>query len=326
MAPAGAGGEAAPAAIALDGVGRRFGRTLALEQVTLRVAAGECLALLGPNGAGKTTLVECCEGYQRPDAGRIRVLGLDPIADAGRLRWRVGIMLQQGGLYPQIRVAELVHLFARFYRTPAAPDRLLDAIGLAPRRGARVKQLSGGERQRLSLALALVGRPALLFLDEPTSGMDPAARRTTFELVQALHRRGTTILLSTHDLGEAERLADRIAILHHGRLLAVDEPQALSHLGAADRLQVETAAAVDLRRLPRLPGAGAASADGPTRFSLETTDPAATLAALTAWLRDEKVACRSVRAGSATLEEVFLQLTGEATAPAERRAPARTFA
>ncbi|HVA21200.1 MAG TPA: ABC transporter ATP-binding protein [Candidatus Micrarchaeia archaeon] len=307
--------DGAAAAIHLDRVDRHYGRTVALDGLTLTVGQGECLALLGPNGAGKTTLVELCEGYARPDAGRVRVLGLDPVADAARLRWRIGIMLQQGGMYPTIRVAELLSLFARFFAAPADPGRLLDAVGLTARRGARVKQLSQGERQRLSLALALVGRPELCFLDEPTSGMDPGARRTTWALLAALRRRGITVVLTTHDLEEAERLADRIAILHHGRLLALDTPEALLGQGGQDRLQVETLQPVDLARMPRLPGVGPATVTSPTGFSVVTADAAQGLAQLTAWLRDEGIRCRVIRTGSTTLEELFLDLTGGGSAP-----------
>ncbi|HUY97835.1 MAG TPA: ABC transporter ATP-binding protein [Verrucomicrobiae bacterium] len=310
-------------AIQLDRVVRRYGPTVALDGLSLEVAVGECCALLGPNGAGKTTLVELCEGYARPDQGRVRVLGLDPVADGGRLRWRLGIMLQSGGLYPALRVEEVLQLFSRFYAAPADPRALVDAVGLGRRRRARVKQLSGGERQRLSLALALVGRPELCFLDEPTSGMDPIARRATWGLVQGLRRRGTTVVLTTHDLEEAERLADRIAIVHHGRLLAADSPSALRGEGVERRLEVETASPFDPARLPALAGLGPVTALGPTTFAAVTSDPAQAMASLTAWMRDAGVPCRSLTAGARSLEAVFLSLTGETRLDREQGAVLR---
>ncbi len=298
-------------AIALDGVVRRYGRTVALDGLSLEVARGECCALLGPNGAGKTTLVELCEGYARPDRGRVRVLGLDPVADGSRLRWRLGIMLQAGGLYPALRVEEVLRLFGRFFAVPADPMGLLEAVGLGPRRRSRVKQLSGGERQRLSLAVALVGRPELCFLDEPTAGMDPTARHSTWELILALRRRATTVVLTTHDLEEAERLADRIAIVHHGRLVACDTPRALRGAGAESRLEVETAGPFDPGRLPRLPGLGRVIVTGPTTFTASTDSTAAAMASLAAWMRDAEVPCSSMRVGTRSLEAVFFALTGE---------------
>jgi len=201
------------AVIDVRGLVRRHGRITAVDGLDLQVAEGETLALLGPNGAGKTTTVECCEGYLAPHAGTVRVLGLDPIADARELRPQVGLMLQGGGLYPHVRPEEVLHTFAAFHRDPEDPDRLLADLGLEHVRRSRYRQLSGGEQQRLALALALIGRPRVLFLDEPTAGLDPVARRLTWELLRARTDAGTAILVTTHLLEEAAAVADRVAIM-----------------------------------------------------------------------------------------------------------------
>src|SRR5262249_28410783 len=188
---------------------------------------GEIFALLGPNGAGKTTTVEILEGYRKPDSGTVSVLGLDPARQGSALKPKIGLMLQQGGLFPQITVREAMTLFAAFYPASEDPDALL--ARLQPRDVARTRfrQLSGGQRQRLSLGLALIGRPHLVFLDEPTAAMDPQARRATWNVVRSLQQRGTTVLLTTHFMDEAEQLANRVAIVDRGRLVALDTPARL---------------------------------------------------------------------------------------------------
>ena len=216
------------AVIAVDGLVKRYGTVTAVDGLDLTVEAGETLALLGPNGAGKTTTVECLEGYRRPDAGTVRVLGLDPIADARALAPRIGVMLQEGGLYPHVRPAEMLHTVAAFHADPEDPDALLTSLGLDEVRDTRFRALSGGQQQRLALALALVGRPEVLFLDEPTAGLDPVARRTTWELLAERTRGGTTILLTTHLLDEAAAVADRVAIVDRGRLRMLGTPAELT--------------------------------------------------------------------------------------------------
>src|SRR5579859_8153189 len=200
-----------------------------VDGLSFSVAPAEVFALLGPNGAGKTTTVEILEGYRRPDAGEVRVLGLDPSRQGAALKPRIGLMLQQGGLFPQITTREALHLFAAFYPDAEDPDSLLDQLQLGEVAGTRFRQLSGGQKQRLSLGLALVGRPHLVFLDEPTAAMDPQGRRDTWNVIRALRDKGTTVLLTTHFMDEAEQLAGRVAIVDRGRLVALDSPAALRH-------------------------------------------------------------------------------------------------
>jgi ABC-2 type transport system ATP-binding protein len=221
----------APAVEAVD-LRKAYDRREILAGVSFEVRRGEVFALLGPNGAGKTTTVEILEGYRHADGGTVRVLGLDPARDGARLRPRIGLMLQEGGIEPRSTPRETLRLYARFYRDPEDPDRLLDLVDLGGVAGTRYRRLSGGERQRLGLALALLGRPELLVLDEPTAGMDPAAKQATRDRIAALRDAGTTILLTTHELGDVERLADRVAVLDRGRLVAMGSPAELTGAGA----------------------------------------------------------------------------------------------
>ena len=224
-------------AIVIAGLVKRYDGRAVVDGLDLTVARGEILAMLGPNGAGKTTTVEIIEGYRRPDEGTVEVLGLDPRADRAALRARVGVMLQRADLYNQVRVLEAVRLFAAFYAAPLSPGMILDQVGLADRADDRYRTLSGGERQRLNLALALVGRPELIILDEPTAAMDVAARRSTWDLLRALRAQGATVVLTTHLIEEAEALADRVAIIDGGRLLACGSPAELRAIGGSRRGQ-----------------------------------------------------------------------------------------
>ena len=297
-------------AIELRGLTKRYGGRLAVDRLDLVVAAGETLALLGPNGAGKTTTVECLEGYRRPDEGTVRVLGLDPRRDARRLRPRIGLMLQEGGIYPLAKPGELLRLFAAFHREPLPVDDLLERVGLTAVRRTRYRDLSGGQQQRLSLALALVGRPEIVFLDEPTAGLDPAARRLTWELVGELRSAGVTIVLTTHLLDEAERLADRVAIVDHGRLVALGTPDELTH---GDLAQIEFTArpGLDVDDLAASLGV-AVREHGAGRYHLDAGNDPALIARLTAWLADRDERLGELTAGKRSLEEVFLRLTAEA--------------
>jgi len=213
------------------GLARQFkvrGHTIdAVQGVDIDVESGELVAFLGPNGAGKTTTVEILEGYRRRDAGDVEVLGEDPDGAGLGLRRRIGIVLQTSAETPELTVDEMVRHFARYYPSPRDPDEVVAAVGLAGKRGERVRSLSGGQRRRLDVALGIVGRPELLFLDEPTTGFDPQARRAFWDLVAGLKDGGTTILLTTHYLDEAQRLADRVGVIAAGRLLALDTPQRL---------------------------------------------------------------------------------------------------
>ena len=213
-------------AVVVDGLTKGYDGQLAVDGLSFTVDRGEVFGLLGPNGAGKTTTVETLEGYRKPDGGAVRVLGLDPIRERRRLVPRIGVMLQDGGLYPGIRPLEALRLFAAYYENHESPDVLLELVGLRPMAGKVVRRLSGGQKQRLSLALALVGRPEVVFLDEPTAGMDPHARLTTWEVITGLKERGATVILTTHAMDEAERLCDRVAIIDGGRLVALGDLRA----------------------------------------------------------------------------------------------------
>jgi ABC-2 type transport system ATP-binding protein len=221
-------------AIVAERLSKQYDGRVVLDELDLSIRGGELFALLGPNGAGKTTTVEIIEGYRRPDGGTVRVFGHDPRHDAGSVRPLLGLMLQSGGLYSQLRPIEALELFAAFYPDPLEPVQLLARVGLAHVARTRYRDLSGGERQRLSLALAIVGRPRLAILDEPTGAMDAQARRDTWAVLRELREGGTTILLTTHLLDEAEALADRVAIIDHGRLVALGTPAELRRgLGVA---------------------------------------------------------------------------------------------
>jgi ABC-2 type transport system ATP-binding protein len=215
------------AAIQVRGLNKTYGNRAAVAGVDLDVHAGEVFALLGPNGAGKTTTVEILEGYRKRDAGQVTVLGTDPADGGPDWRARLGIVLQSSLENAELTVAEMVGHFARYYPDPRDPDEVIVAVGLEEKRKARTRSLSGGQRRRLDVALGIVGRPELLFLDEPTTGFDPQARRSFWELVRSLRGDGTTILLTTHYLDEAEQLADRVGVIAAGRLLAVDTPEQL---------------------------------------------------------------------------------------------------
>ena len=311
--------------IEIAGLRKGYAGRAVLDEIDLTVRPGELVALLGPNGAGKTTTVEIVEGYRRADAGTVRVLGEDPRRGGARLKARVGVMLQGGaGLEPRATPHDLLALFAAFHTGARRPSELLEQVGLGQVAGTRVRRLSGGERQRLSLAIALVGEPEVLILDEPTAGMDPEARRSTRDLVASLRDEGRTILLTTHDLGDAERLADRVAILHGGRIVADDAPEALTTRGsAAIRFRLHappTPAAVEalarrlhardrgveLRSSEVGQAAGATFEVGPGAASADI------VADVASWAAREGVLIVELRAGAASLEERYLELTGDA--------------
>ena len=294
---------------------KSYGERRAVDSLSLEVEQGELVAVLGPNGAGKTTTIEMLEGYRRPDRGRIEVMGLNPISDARRFRPLVGIMLQEGGIYPTIRVGEAARLFASYFAHPERPTDLLERVGLADKAGIRYRQLSGGEQQRLSLALALVGRPRVLFLDEPTAGMDPRARLLTWEIVREQQQAGVTVVLTTHSMEEAERLADRVAIIRDGRLVAYDSPSRLRGASGPELLHVELDSELPPPLLERLrqPDFMESVADrGQGRYDLVSRQPLQAAAALTQLLLEDGPQLILLRVGKASLEDVFLSLTDEA--------------
>jgi ABC-2 type transport system ATP-binding protein len=289
---------------------KRYGGRAVVAGLSFAVETGEVFALLGPNGAGKTTTVEILEGYRHADAGFVRVLGLDPRSQGGELKPRIGLMLQQGGLFPQITAREALRLFAAFYPDAEDPDALLDMLQLREAAKTRFRQLSGGQKQRLSLGLALVGKPQLVFLDEPTAAMDPQARRSTWNIVRSLRDRGTTVLLTTHFMDEAEQLANRVAIVDRGQLVALDSPAGLRHAVAHEvRFATEPYVAEEnVAAALELPQAAVEREnDGTLVVHVEPTPER--IAALTAWLATENVLLTELRAGSRSLEQAFLTLT-----------------
>jgi ABC-2 type transport system ATP-binding protein len=291
------------------------GRTV-VDHLSFSVERGEVFALLGPNGAGKTTTVEILEGYRRPDAGTVRVLGLDPARQGAKLKPRIGLMLQQGGLFPQITPREALRLFAAFYPDAENPEMLLEQLQLQDVATTRFRQLSGGQKQRLSLGLALIGKPWLVFLDEPTAAMDPQARRATWNIVRALADRGTTVLLTTHFMDEAEQLANRVAIVDRGRLVALDTPAGIRHSVAAEMrfaTQPMVAAGDVAQALGLSLESVALENDGLLVIHAEPTPRR--VAQLTAWLASQDILLTELRAGSRSLEQAFLSLT-DATAGA----------
>ena len=298
-----------PAAITIDRLEKRYGELTAVDGVSLEVGRGETYALLGPNGAGKTTTVEILEGLRRPTGGNVSVLGLNPTTDRRDLQPQIGVMLQEGGAYPGAKAGEILTLLAAFFDDSRSPDELLDLVGLTEQARTLYRRLSGGEKQRLSLAMALVGKPTLVFLDEPTAGLDPGGRRATWQTIEHLKEEGVTILLTTHFMDEAEHLADRVGIIHRGRLVAEGPPADLVHRTGG--LSFLAAPGLPVEQLTnRLQATGREA--GPGRYVVDLPDPTpAQVAALTAWLAEHNTLLRELRLGAAGLEEIFLALTEE---------------
>jgi len=300
-----------PPAIEVCNLTVRYGELVAVDGLSFIARGGTVTALLGPNGAGKTSTVETLEGYRRPSDGTVRVLGLDPVADHRRLMPSIGVMLQDGGVATGIRPLEVLRLFASYYDDPDDPDALLERVGLGDRRRVPWRHLSGGERQRLSLALALVGRPRVAFLDEPTAGIDPAGRQLIRRIVAELRDAGVCVLLTTHDLDEAERLADHVLIVDGGRLLAAGSPAEL--MGATDDGEIRFGAppGLDTASLARRLDGAAVTEVAPGEYLVATPATPAAVAALTAWLAERDLPLADLRAGRKRLEDVFLRLTRE---------------
>ncbi|HEX2850704.1 MAG TPA: ABC transporter ATP-binding protein [Acidimicrobiales bacterium] len=284
----------------------RYGGVVAVDNLSMSADKGEVVAVLGPNGAGKTSTIETLEGFRRPAAGTVRVLGLDPITHHGALVPRIGVMLQSGGVYPGMNARDALSLFAAYYTDPADPDALLDRVGLAAVARTPWRRLSGGEQQRLSLALALVGKPEVAFLDEPTAGIDPQGRRTIREVVRELRDGGVCVLVTTHELEEAERMADRIVIVDHGRIVAEGTPAEL--VSGADEVRFGAPAGLDVASLSSHLGATVVEVQ-PGEYRVAAAATPALVADLTAWLAARDLALADLRAGRHRLEDVFLRLT-----------------
>ncbi len=300
------------AAVEVASLVKRYGDTVAVDGLSFSVATATITALLGPNGAGKTTTVECCEGFRRPDGGTVRVLGLDPHRDGPILRPRVGVMLQEGGgLYPAARPRELLAHLARLHEHPLDVDALVERLGLTSAERTPVRRLSGGQRQRLALAAAVVGRPELVFLDEPTAGLDPQARRTTWDLLEQLRVDGVTVVLTTHLMDEVERLADHVVIVDGGRLVAEGSPTDLTSDNAEGVVQFDGPTGLDVQSLTAaLPERARVTEVSNGRYLVEGPVTPALLASLTSWCADHGVLAQGLRVSRRTLEDVFLELTG----------------
>ncbi|MET9360791.1 ABC transporter ATP-binding protein [Streptomyces sp. NPDC006632] len=297
--------------VEITGLVKRYGPKTAVDGLDLTVDAGTVTAVLGPNGAGKTTTIETCEGYRRPDAGTVRVLGLDPVADAGRLKPRIGVMLQSGGVYSGARADEMLRHMAKLHAHPLDVDALIERLGLGSCGRTTYRRLSGGQQQRLALAMAVVGRPELVFLDEPTAGLDPQARRATWDLVRELRADGVSVVLTTHFMDEAESLADDVAIVDAGKVVAQGSPEQLCRGGAENTLRFTGRPGLDLGSLLKaLPDGSAAAELTPGAYRIAGTIDPQLLATVTTWCAQHGVMPDGISVERHTLEDVFLELTG----------------
>lgn len=305
-----ASASAQPSVQLMD-VHKSFGGVDAVDGLSIDIDAGEVLALLGPNGAGKTTTVEMCEGFVTPDSGTVRVLGLDPIAQSSQLRPRIGVMLQGGGAYPGSKAGEMLRLVASYSADPLDPDWLLDTLGLDAAAETPYRRLSGGQQQRLALACAIVGRPELVFLDEPTAGLDAQARLLVWELVDALRRDGVSVLLTTHVMDEAEQLADRLVIIDHGKIVASGTASELTRQGAKGRLRFTAPPGLELSLLDAVLPAGHTPVEvTPGSYSIDGEIEPSILVTVTTWCAQQNVLATELQVDQRRLEDVFLELTG----------------
>lgn len=290
---------------------KRYGETIAVDDVSLAVGPGEVFGILGPNGAGKTTIVECLSGLRTADRGAISVLGLDPHQDRRELRERLGVQLQESRLPDRQTVGEALALYGSFYRRPADGSRLLEMLGLADKRGSQYRTLSGGQKQRLAVALALVGSPEVVVLDELTTGLDPQARRDTWDLVERVRDGGVTVVLVTHFMDEAERLCDRLAVIDGGRVTALDTPAGLiARVPAPQRVRFRPSSPVDEPSLTALPEVHHVRQHGEQVVVTGTGD---LLQVVTSVLARQQVVAHDLRLEHASLDDAFVTLTGRRT-------------
>jgi len=302
-------------AVQVSGLTVRYGpagEVTAVDGLQLAAEAGEVLVVLGPNGAGKTSTIESLEGYRRPTAGAISVLGLDPVADHRQLTGLMGVMLQKGGVYPMLGPRRVLDLFSSYYPAPLATDRLLDLVALGPVAATPWRHLSGGEQQRLSLALALIGRPRVAFLDEPTAGVDPEGRLAIRQVVTGLRSEGVCVVLTTHELTEAEKMADRILILSAGRVVLQGTPGDLAGSASAPEMSFGAPSALDTPSLARALGPGASVREtAPGRYRVEGASGPAATAALATWLAARDAVLTDMVTGR-SLEDVYFDAVGAA--------------
>jgi ABC-2 type transport system ATP-binding protein len=304
--------EASSTVIEVEHLSKSYGQIRAVNDISFRVARGEVFGMLGPNGAGKTTTVEIIEGLRDADSGRVCVLGMDVSRVPAKIKQKIGVQLQAPTLLPLVSVAETLHLFAGFFERSLPPDELLDLLALRESRRSLVKNLSGGQQQRLSVALALINDPEIAFLDEPTTGLDPQARRGLWSVIEDMRGKGKTIFLTTHYMEEAERLCDRVAIIDHGRIIALDTPEELVNTYYKESaIEFEMESPPSLEVLKALPGATNAVVDGNSIIVYSGSIPTTMAAVLQLAEREEPGRQLSnLRVRRATLEDVFLKLTG----------------
>jgi ABC-2 type transport system ATP-binding protein len=302
-------------AIEVEGLTVAYRDVVAVDDLSFRAEAGDVTCVLGPNGAGKTSTVESLEGLRRPALGRVSVIGLDPRRDHRSLVERIGVMLQEGGVHPGVRTLEALRHAAALYARSLDPVDLLERLGLGGLERRAYRQLSGGEQRRLALALALVGRPQVAFLDEPTTGVDPAGRQDIRRVIGDLRDEGVTVLLTTHDIDEAERVADRVVIIDRARLVAEGPLEEIMRGPAAgESVRFAAPPGIDTEALSaRLDGTAVAET-GPGEYEVDAAPTPATVAAITAWLAERDLPLGDLRAGRQRLEDVFLRLTSGATA------------
>ena len=296
-------------AVTVQHLVKRYGDFVAVNDVSFSVRRGEIFGIIGPNGAGKTTTVECISGLRSPDSGQIRVGGFSPQKDRNRIREFVGVQLQESELPPRITVSEAVELFASFYPDPLSPDDLIESLGLSSQKGSQFRKLSGGQKQRLSIALALVGNPRVAILDELTTGLDPEARREVWALIDGIRKRGVTVLLVTHFMDEAERLCDHLALINHGRVRALDTPEAIAALAGGTRVKFVPSGPVDDQVLRAIPGVGTIERKENYVTVTGTGDLAASVLEA---LSKIGVHASEIEARRGDLDDAFIQLTREA--------------
>jgi ABC-2 type transport system ATP-binding protein len=300
------------AIVQVEGLRKTYGDTVAVEEVSFEVQAGEIFGMVGPNGAGKTTTIECLEGLRRPDSGKVRILGMDPQSQGQVLRERTGMQLQQSNLPDRMKVWEALDLYAAFYPRAADWKTLLDQLGLEEKRNAYFSKLSGGQKQRLFIALALLPDPQLVFLDELTTGLDPQARHSIWDLVQDVRSRGKTVLLTTHFMEEAEKLCDRLAIIDHGKIVALDSPAALiRQLGAEERVVFSVEGSLPAGFEETLPGGTRLEVEG-KRVSIQGKDgrQIPLVSEVVGLLGSRGIQFNNLHTEQPDLEDVFLSLTG----------------
>lgn len=298
-------------AIKVSNLHKSYGDVRAVDGVNFEVKEGEVFGLLGPNGAGKTTTIEIIEGYSKPDSGSVSVLGFDPIKDGYELKERIGIMLQSTALYPDLKVSEILKLFASYYRRSVDTNALLETIGLKDKKNAYVKELSGGQKRKLAFILTLVNDPKLMFLDEPTEGLDPQTRRVVWEFIRRAPEDGNTVFVTTHYIEEAQNLCDRVAIIDLGKIIALDTPKRLmASLEVEQKIEFVIDSTIDVGQLRKIEGVTKAVQTREGEFVIYTKKTQTTLKELMVFAEKEDYEFRGLRVIGATLEDVFIKLTG----------------